>query len=576
MADIFISYSRKDTDQAVALAERLRGAGADVWMDTAVLTASETWSAEIVSGIKSCTTFIVLLSPDAVSSHNVTKEVSLASEKRKNIMPIVVRACELSDAMEYALAGLQHVDLWNEEALERAFAKLGIHAGGPLSISNPHTTDTLRLAVLPFEDQSPAHDNEWFSDGLTDELISTLGKLDQLFVVDSQSSRIYKHAKLTAKEIASQLHVGHIVRGAVRKAGENIRVHATLIDTKSGATIWDEKFSGTMEDIFAIQEKTAIDIALGLKLTLTKDQVVELEDRGTENAEAYELYLKAYANPGVAREDYLRKINWLKQATALDPTYARAFGFLAVSYANYYRSLGGSAEVLALEKEATERAIELAPESLNSYNALANLYTNLGEHDKAIETARKIVLAAPKLFFGYSVVAFMYMRAGKLSEAALWVERALAISPASLRDHMNLIACYEQAGNQEQRKKAIIRAIPHVAQYLALHPDDQTVRALLMIYYVQIEEHDRAGDERDYLLAMREISANSYYQIAALYARQGKAEQAVEFLYKAAEKGFVDFNELCEDKWWFGCVHSLPNFESIITELKAIIAKASA
>jgi tetratricopeptide (TPR) repeat protein len=169
----------------------------------------------------------------------------------------------------------------------------------------------------------------------------------------------------------------------------------------------------------------------------------------------------------------------------------------------------------------------------------------------------------------------MYIRAGKLSEAALWIERALAISPASLRDHMNLITCYYQAGNHEQKIRAIIRAIPHVVQYLTLNPDDQTVRALLMGYYDQIDKHHLADNERDYLLGMREIFGFTYYQIAALYGRQGKAEQAIEFLYKAAPKGFVDFDELCEDKEWFGCVQSLPNFERVITELKAIIAKAN-
>ena len=579
MADIFISYSRRDSEQAIALAEWLRSAGASVWMDTAALAAAETWSAEIVTAIEGCSLFFILLSPDSVASVNVKKELSLASESKKVIVPIEVVPCELNQSMKYALAGLQRVAITDEEALSRAFGKLGIgtsvpEASGRWSVSGGEV-DTIRIAVLPFEDQSPAHDNEWFSDGLTDELISTLGKLDQLFVVDSQSSRIYKNAKLTAKEIASQLHVGHIVRGAVRKSGEHIRVQATLIDIKSGRTMWDEKFSGTMEDIFAIQEQTAIDIAQGLRLTLTKDQVIELEDRGTENSEAYELYLKAAAHPGHAKEDYLQEIKWLKQATALDPNFARAFGSLAVSYANYYRTIGGNEEVLALQKEATERLIALTPETLSSYNALANLYTNLGEHDKAIETAQKMVIAAPKHFVPYSVVAFMYSRAEKFIEAALWTERALAISPASLRDHMNLVTFYDQGRNQEQTRKAIIRAIPHIAQYLALNPDDQTVRAVLMCYYDQIDKHDRAGNERDYLLGMREIFGHTYYQIAGHYGWHGKTEQAVEFLYKAAEKGSVDFNELCEDKRWFGCVQSLPNFQQLVSELEMIEAKAN-
>ncbi|MDP4221433.1 MAG: toll/interleukin-1 receptor domain-containing protein [Bacteroidota bacterium] len=130
MADIFISYSRKDSSHALALAERLRAAGADVWMDSSALAAAETWSAEIVNAINSTRLFFILLSPAAVASHNVNKELSLASEKRKTIVPIVIEKCPLSQSMEYALAGLQRVAITNEEALERAFAKLGISGTG--------------------------------------------------------------------------------------------------------------------------------------------------------------------------------------------------------------------------------------------------------------------------------------------------------------------------------------------------------------------------------------------------------------------------------------------------------------
>src|SRR5579883_2298183 len=130
MADIFISYSRHDSEHALQLAERLRASGADVWMDSLALAAAETWSAEIVNAINSARLFFILLSPSSVASHNVNKELSLASEKRKTIVPIVIEKCPLSESMEYALAGVQRVSITNEEALERTFAKLGITGNG--------------------------------------------------------------------------------------------------------------------------------------------------------------------------------------------------------------------------------------------------------------------------------------------------------------------------------------------------------------------------------------------------------------------------------------------------------------
>src|SRR5579872_3994945 len=247
MSDIFISYSRKDSEQAKMLAERLRASGADVWMDSTALAAAETWSAEIVSAIISCRLFIVLLSADSVQSHNVNKEVSIASEKHKTIIPIVIEKCPLSQAMEYALAGLQRVKISDEEGLERAFAKLGISGSGLSQVvpskKNPHAgsekksrtkvysfasvflilaigsyffffskkkveaSETKTIAVLPFESLSSEKESEYFADGMTAELIDMLAPIQEMHVVDRMSSMEYKEIGRDSKQVASELGV---------------------------------------------------------------------------------------------------------------------------------------------------------------------------------------------------------------------------------------------------------------------------------------------------------------------------------------------------------------------------------
>jgi adenylate cyclase len=584
MADIFISYSRRDSEQAVALAERLRASGANVWMDTAALTAAETWSAEIVNAIEKCTHFFLLLSGDSVASSNVTKEVSLASEAKKTIIPIEIHPCELNAAMKYALAGLQKVSLSDEVALVRAFEKLGIGSvdGSSASLNLPEAQGSgqdaraaIRIAVLPFEDQSPAHDNEWFSDGLTDELISTLGKLDQLFVIDSKSSGMYKGVKLQAKEIARQLGVRYIVYGAVRKAGEKIRIHATLIDTSSGVTLWDEKFNGTMEDIFEIQEKTAIDITHGLKLKLTKEEVAEIEQKGTDNPEAYELYLRAISITGLAQEDLQKAIDLNMQAIALDPHFVEAYAGLAVAYANYYRNHGRKPETLQLQREAAETAQAMGPENIKTYNALANLYSNLGDHQKAIDTAKKMVTAAPHRSRPYSVVGFMYMASGNFLEGAHWYEQAVRLEPSSLLDHNNVTVCYYFLGDTISVKKCVVRAQPYYEQYLALQPDDQSTRINYMIALEIIGQHDQSIREAERLLVLPEPYGYTFYQVASIYSRQGDIERAATYLRMAAERGIMNFIELRTDKEFFGPLHALPDFEALVTELELLVAKAN-
>lgn len=577
MADIFISYSSRDREQAELLAELLASAGLSVWIDQSGIGAATSWSSEIAEALEGCQAFLLLMSSNSLASKNVLKELSLAAEADKLIVPIAIEEVPIPTSFKYHLAGLQRTPFSDLDSVLRVLEPYRNREVPPPSVPvfPALASDDIRMAVLPFEDQSPQHDNEWFSDGLTDELISALGKVEKIFIVDGQSSRIYKAAKLPAKTIASQLRVRYLVRGAVRKAGEKIRIHAALIDTSNGATLWDEKFSGTMEDIFEIQEKTAFDIAQGLKLKLTKEEVAEIEDRGTENAEAYELYLKAYATNGDAKEDHAHSMEWIRQAVALDPTFAKAYALMAVRYANYFRRYGQKSETLELQRQAAERAQALAPEAPSTYNALANFYNINGEKEKAIETARKIIQKTPKQPLGYSVTGFMCIDSGTLSEAATLFEQALAINPGLLRERGNLMACYYHLGDKQTFKNTVIGSVPYYEQYLVLHPDDQSIRVQLMIALESIDRHDLANREAERLLAMPEVFGNTYYQISSVYARQGHVDKAIELLKKAAEKGQVIIQELRIDKDFFGNLQVLPHFEQLVSELEGIAAKAS-
>ncbi len=579
-ADIFISYSTLDREQALTLVERLRAAGHSVWIDQQGIGAASSWSNEIAEALDNCKAFILLMSETSLASKNVAKELALAAEADKYIIPVELESAAIPTTFKYHLAGLQRTSIHNMDAILLALEKY--RGSGQLPVvsdqldtnSGQDAHATLRIAVLPFEDLSPNHDNEWFSDGLTDELISTLGKLDQLFVVDSKSSGMYKGVKLQAKDIASQLRVRYIVHGAVRKAGEKIRIHAALVDTSSGVTLWDEKFNGTMEDIFEIQEKTAIDITQGLKLKLTKEEVAEIEQKGTDDPEAYELYLRALSITGLALEDLQKSIDLNTQAIALDPHFVEAYAGLAVTYANSYRNHGRKPETLQLQREAAEKAQAMAPENIKTYNALANLYSNLGDHQNAIETAKKMVTAAPQRSRPYSVVGFMYMASGNFLAGAQWYEQAVRLEPSSLLDHNNVTVCYYFVGDTISVKKCVVRAQPYYEQYLALHPDDQGIRINYMIALEIIGQQEQSLREAERLLALPAPYGYTFYQVASIFSRQGNIERAITYLRMAAERGVLNFIELRTDKEFFGTLHALPNFEALVTELELLVASA--
>src|SRR6187402_2242747 len=168
MADIFISYSSKDRAQAEQLVELLASAGLSVWIDKQGIDVATSWSGEIVDAIEGCKAFVVLLSPNSIASVNVVKEVSLAAEQKKKILPLDLEPVELSRDLKYHLAGIQRSAMTNIDAIIRALDKFGLAAtSAPVAPHIVKETDSRKsLIILPFEDLSPTQDNGWFADGL--------------------------------------------------------------------------------------------------------------------------------------------------------------------------------------------------------------------------------------------------------------------------------------------------------------------------------------------------------------------------------------------------------------------------
>jgi adenylate cyclase len=580
MADIFISYSRRDSEQAMTLAERLRAAGASVWMDTASLAAADTWSGEIVHAIKECKTMIVLLSPDSVASHNVTKEVGLASEKRKTIIPIEVASCELSDAMEYALAGLHRIAYDDEEGFIRAISKLGVSGTDSQSLqgstegglrlrateSSSAPDTVIRIAVLPFEDQSPAHDNEWFSDGLTDELISTLNKLESLFVLDRNSSKIYKNASITTTQIAQKLQVRYIITGAVRKAGEKIRIQASLIDGSGGATIWDEKFNGTMEDIFDIQEKTARDIVEGLKIKLTPEENTLLDEKMTASPEVYELLLQSGRKVNVER-DYYAGLALTEKALAIEPNCIPALYIRSINLSNIFRiDSNRDPEMLEKERAVVKQLMTLGPDTYYCLAARANYYVNIGEFELAIEMAERALSRIPKRASAHSVLGFIYSRAGKSREAAGAFRRALELDPNSGSDHIRLLTALYTGGAPLEELQAQYPAVKeYLEERIAEFPDNISIRKEYLNAAVQACMADDGVAIARYLLSLDEVSADTEYCCAEAFLISGDIERGRALLRSAIDRGQKEFSKW--DEAGFISLKGTPEYDFLVAHI---------
>src|ERR1035441_7230857 len=214
MAELFISYSKHNRPQALELARELRAEGFSVWIDQGGIEGAQNWSARIVEGINDCSTLLLLLSPQAVASKNVAREVHLAFEKGKHILPVVIEKVALPSSFEYSLAGLQRVYYHDRVGILQALQLLrtGVAAIQLPQPDAPEVEDPfIRVAVLPFDDLSPLHDNQWFADGMMDELIGTLGHLDRVKVPPRSDVLHYREHHAKSREIARELGVRYLI-----------------------------------------------------------------------------------------------------------------------------------------------------------------------------------------------------------------------------------------------------------------------------------------------------------------------------------------------------------------------------
>jgi len=547
MADIFISYSTRDRPHAMELVERLRADGYSVWIDKQGIGAATSWSKEIAEALEDCTMFMLLLSPNSLASENVAKELAVAAELKKHIIPIELESVQLKREFLYHLTGLQRVAHTDIDAIAHVLGKYRNtdvpSASSKLSELQESGQDTgamLRIAVLPFEDLSPNHDNEWFSDGLTNELISTLTKLSELYVTDKQTSKIYKGVKLSAKQIASELKVRYLVTGEVRKAGEKIRIQASLLDTLEDKTLWDEKFSGTMDDIFEIQEKTAVEITEGLKLKLTPQEEKILLTKPTENVEAYELYLQALEliSKGT-KEKYHEAITICERACTLDPLFAEAYSLRGSTYSNLYRAHGRDPEYLANAESSLAKAIELKPTLTHALRTIGWVQLMKGETEKAKETLLHCITIEPYNYQNYLMMLRYYYERNMYLDAVSYGEAALGLDHDDFQLMHILCHAYDMLGMPTESKRISILALPTFERYLARISENTNINLQYAHMLLCNGQHEKA---REYLRSLPEPEdARLLYNLGGLLYQLGDHTAAAAVLMKSLNNGFSWF-----------------------------------
>ena len=295
------------------------------------------------------------------------------------------------------------------------------------------------IAVLPFDNMSADPDQEYFGDGISEDLITDLSKIPDLLVISRLSSFSYKGKSVKIRQIAEELGVRYVLEGSVRKAGGNVRINAQLIDAATGHHLWAERYDGTTKDIFALQDKITQKIAATLEVKLTQNEQDRITQKETNNTGAYEAYLKGSTIGNSLRNNvgkFVESLPWFEKAVKLDPDYGLAYAALAHTYIfglqfGIHKKLNISPR-LAYLRGLNYLQMAMKKPSNIAYRIAGLVYSYQRRHDKALDYGMKAVSLTPNDYGSNAFMALDLIFAGKPDEGILFAEKMRKADPACL------------------------------------------------------------------------------------------------------------------------------------------------
>ncbi len=419
------------------------------------------------------------------------------------------------------------------------FATALVTSAGTGETASPGPDAGQSIAVLPFANMSTDPDNEFFADGIAEDIINALTKVRALDVVSRSSAFSFKKRTEDVAEIGRKLNVRTVLEGSVRKAGNRLRITAQLIDVTTRYHLWSERYDRELADVFAIQDEIATNIVNALKVVLTDKEEETIRKVPTHSVRAYEYYLRGRQLFHQRRPETLDAAeDMYRRAIALDPNYALAYAGLADCSAFRAQYHGGGEEALAQADAASKRALELDP---NSAEAHASRGLTLSYH-RMFEEAEKEFDAALKLDPTLYEAAYFYGRTlqaeGKHARSVEMYERAVALRPDDYQALSFVTMAYQAIGDEKRMLEAAGRMVQAAEHALSLNPGDSRALYLGASCLEQLGDPVRGQEWAERALQLDPHHPVMLYNIACFHSVAGRVDLALDHLERAMELGF--------------------------------------
>jgi TolB-like protein/Tfp pilus assembly protein PilF len=419
------------------------------------------------------------------------------------------------------------------------------------------------VAVIPFSNMSTDAENEYFADGMAEEIINALSKIQTLRVASRIVSFALKGKNEDLGEVGRKLHVSTVLDGTVRRMGNRVRITAQLVNVADGYQLWSERYDREMEDIFAIQDDISQAIVKALRVILSEEEKKAIEKVRSVNLEAYEFYLRGRQFFHQLRRKSLEHARQMfNRAIEIDPDYALAHAGVADCCSLLYTYFDARESNLRQADLASQKALELEPELAEAHVARAiamSLNKRDDEAEEHFETAMKL---DPNLF----EAPYFYGRArtsqGRFAEAAKLFERAAAVRPEDFQAPSLLASALESLGMHAEGQAVNRRMLKLIEDRLALNPDDARACNLAALTYSKLGESEPALEFVRRSLEIDPDDPMLLYNVACTYSMLGKADDALSCLERSIDRGF-GHREWIENDSDFNAIRDMPRFQAI-------------
>lgn len=423
------------------------------------------------------------------------------------------------------------------------------------------------VAVLPFADLSPEGDQDYFCEGIAEEILNSLSRIRHLRVASRTSSFSFKGSGMKPRDIGRRLRVSTLLEGSLRKDGQRIRISVGLTDVRRGFLLWSQQYEREIRDIFAIQDEISCSVAASLRLTLTEGERTSLGKSPTENLAAYECYLRGrkfyyqYRRKGI---EYALQL--FRKAIEIDPAYAPAHAGIADCSAFLFLYAGRNSRDRQCADAASLKALELAPEAAQVHASRGVVLSLSGRHEEAEEAFEQAVKLDPDLFEGWYFYARACFARGLLEKAARLFERASDVNPEDYQSPLLVAQIYESMKRPFAAEAAQRRGLAVALKRLDLNPDDSRGLYMAANALVSLGEREKGLEMCERALRMEPDEPMLLYNVGCIQALAGHKERAIESLERAAESG------LTQKEWYqmdsnLDSLRDEPRFRELLRKL---------